>query len=242
MNLIMRVSTMNELPQLNKVIEQLNKNKQPAITDIISRLEKPPVSQGKMDNATTANSTPPVVPTDTTSLFSKIMDRLNSIGKIEYQRANVSEAVDNKREYKVGDDFSRGIIYAENRGTPEDKLYGVVGMTGDLGKYQVNPKVLKGWSKAWLGKEYNEKEFLNDPKAQEEFFKQYLAVVNRLQLTPEEAAVAWHRGWGELGTGDRKDRDERFRAKLAELMDEPESKKYLENFNKEFNKKNNGDK
>jgi len=181
-------------------------------------------------------------------LFKKLMDKLSSVGKVEYKRqtATASEAVKDKKfvSYVPDDSFSEGITYAENREAMDsgEDLYKVRGVTGDLGKYQVNPEVLSNWSEAWLDKKYTPEEFLNSPEAQEEFYKQFLAVANRLELTPEEAAVTWHRGWGELGTGDRATRDERFFAKLKELMEEPESKKYLETFRKGVDNKDNGNK
>jgi hypothetical protein len=124
--------------------------------------------------------------------------------------------------------FTKAIQYTESRGTEDP--YKAVGPTNDLGKYQASPGTLDSWSEAWLGKKYTPEEFLADPDAQETFFKQYLAVVNRLKLTPEQAAVAWHRGWGELGTGPRETRDERFLADLNAKMNEDVSQNYLNTF------------
>jgi hypothetical protein len=146
-----------------------------------------------------------------------------------YEKAPKAEA--------AGDDTRRetirtGIVYAENRGALQGggDLYRVVGVSGDLGKYQVNPQVLSDWSPAWLGKKYTKEEFLNDPDAQERFFDEFLNLADKYNLTPEEAAVTWHRGWGELGTGPRETREQRFREKLKQMMESDPGKKYLEQF------------
>lgn len=126
----------------------------------------------------------------------------------------------------------KGILYNENRGAVEagKNPYVSVGPTGDLGKYQTSPETLKGWSKVWLGREYTPEEFLADENAQEKYFNEFLKVVERLDLTPEEAAVTWHRGWGELGEGDKATRDERFRSRLQMLMKDEISRRYLDSF------------
>lgn len=131
--------------------------------------------------------------------------------------------------------FSNRIAGIENEalvGQP-DKMYKSVGVSGDLGKYQVSPQSLQDWSKAWLNKEYTKQEFLNDPQAQEKFFNNFLDVVERLKLNPEEAAVTWHRGWGLLGQGNktREQRDKEFREYLSKEMQSRESQNYLEKFN-----------
>lgn len=125
--------------------------------------------------------------------------------------------------------FRTGIVHNETRGAKDP--YTAVGPTKDLGKYQASPATLKGWAKAWLGKEYTPDEFLKDPSAQEKFFEEFTKVAERLNLTHEQAAVAWHRGWGELGTGDKATRDKRFLDRLNGMMEEDISKKYLESFN-----------
>lgn len=125
-----------------------------------------------------------------------------------------------------------GLIHSENRGAVSKgaDLYKVIGKTGDLGKYQANPQTVKEWSKVWLNKPYTSKEFLNDPQAQENFFNEFSKVVQRLNLTPEEAATAWHKGWGELGIGPKETRDSRFIAKLRTNMQSPENQEYLRQF------------
>jgi len=109
-------------------------------------------------------------------------------------------------------DLRKGFLHAENRGASAsgEDVYKVKGVTGDLGKYQVKPQTLKDWSGPWLGKTYSPKEFLNDPKAQEEFMNQFLAVVDAYELSPEDAAIVWHKGWGVLG--DNRPRDEKKKA------------------------------
>jgi hypothetical protein len=129
-------------------------------------------------------------------------------------------------------DFRNRIVYAENRGILQSggDLYSSVGVTGDVGKYQVNPQSLKEWSSVWLGKEYNVEEFKKDKNAQEEFFNQFIAVAKRLKLTPQQAAVAWHKGWGELGTGEAREvKDKKFLTSLDKRM--KQSGEYLNTFN-----------
>lgn len=126
--------------------------------------------------------------------------------------------------------FRAGIVYNETRGAKDP--YIAVGPTNDLGRYQASPATLKGWSKAWLGKEYTPDEFLKNPTAQEKFFEEFTKVAERLNLTHEQAAVAWHRGWGELGTGDKKTRDKRFLDRLNRMMEEDISNRYLDSFRK----------
>jgi len=132
------------------------------------------------------------------------------------------------------EDFTTRIVNIENEAlatsTPE-KLYASVGVTGDLGKYQVSPSSLAVWSKPWVGRLVTKSEFLRSPELQEKFWGEYLNVVERLQLTPEESAVAWHTGWGQLGKGSRETRDQRFRDKLAEKMNSKIGQAYLAKFN-----------
>ena len=137
-------------------------------------------------------------------------------------------------QYKFDrNDFSGRIARVETSTTTDSgsESYGVVGMTGDLGKYQVNPRTLKSWSEAWLGKRYTKQEFLNDPRAQEKFFNEFMNMVEKYALTPDEAAITWHRGWGELGSGDE-DRIQKFKEKLKSIIADPISQKYLAKFNK----------
>lgn len=129
--------------------------------------------------------------------------------------------------------FKQGITYAENRNALASGTdpYKVVGVTKDLGKYQVNPTTLSQWSQAWLGKQYTPQQFLNDPNAQEEFMNQFVNVAQRLKLTPEQAAAAWHKGWGELGTGKPQPvRDSEFFTNLSNKI--AQSQNYLADFNK----------
>lgn len=130
--------------------------------------------------------------------------------------------------------FTQKIIEAENRGARDrgENMYAVKGVTGDLGKYQVSPQTLATWSGPWLGNTYTPEEFLADPEAQEEFFSQFVSVAERLNLSQDEAAIAWHRGWGELGSGEsRETRDRVFRESLTKRMQEPVSQEYLRKFN-----------
>jgi len=172
-------------------------------------------------------------------LFKIVKGKLNQLNTQTYERKPDTEQEVRPEKldtsaYSFDDDsFRKGILHAENRGPAGrgENLYEVEGKTGDLGKYQVEPETLKLWSPYWLGKQYTPEEFKKSPKAQEEFFNQFLAVVERYQLTPEEAAVTWHKGWGQLGTGPRETREKRFRAKLKELMEDEGSQKYLLSYN-----------
>lgn len=162
-------------------------------------------------------------------------DKIKSGSKISYtapQQAAVVTSVAEAKEPDVSqfkpDVFTKGIAYNESRGASDP--YKAVGPTKDLGKYQASPDTLKGWSKAWLGKSYTPEEFLSDPDAQEKFFGEFVKVAQRLNLTHEQAAVAWHRGWGELGRGDKKTRDTRFLERLNAMMDEDISQAYLQSF------------
>ena len=132
------------------------------------------------------------------------------------------------------EDFRKRIVGAENEKILANggDLYKSVGVSGDLGKYQLNPSSLKAWSESWLGKNYTPDEFLQNKKAQEDFFKQFLDVTDEYKLTPDEAAIAWHRGWGELGTGPKETREQRFRDRLQKMMSEPSSQYYLTKFNR----------
>lgn len=133
-------------------------------------------------------------------------------------------------------DIRKGFVYSENRGAQAEgkDLYKVIGVTGDLGKYQVKPQTLKDWSKAWLGKEYTPDEFLKDPEAQEEFMNQFEAVVNSYNLTPEEAAIIWHKGWGVLG--DQKPRAEKEKALKAHIESKrEEASGYVKTFQEGLN-------
>jgi hypothetical protein len=126
-------------------------------------------------------------------------------------------------------------VNAENRGARDrgEDLYKVKGVTGDLGKYQVQPKTLALWSEPWLGKKYTSEEFLNDPKAQEEFMNQFEAVVEAYDLTPEEAAIIWHKGWGVLG--DQKPREEKKKL-LKEHIERQKQDKGVMEYVAEFKK------
>lgn len=130
-------------------------------------------------------------------------------------------------------DLERRFVHVENRGARDLKknLYEVVGKTGDLGKYQVSPDSLYDWSEPWLGKQYTKEEFLADKQAQEDFFNEFLNVAERYNLSPDEIAVAWHSGWGELGRGERETREKRFKESLKKRIKSGDYKEYVETFN-----------
>lgn len=154
-----------------------------------------------------------------------------ALSKSEYSKPETQMFV--KSPALDREDFTNRIVNVENEqavATSTDP-YPIIGHTGDLGKYQVNPASLKDWSKHWLGKTMTPQEFLKDPKAQDKFFHEFLNVVDKYKLTPDEAAVAWHSGWGKLGT-NLVDKEKRFRDYLRNAMQTPENKRYLELFNK----------
>lgn len=164
-------------------------------------------------------------------------DALGNIIKKEQPKEAVQPEADilseqAKSNFDV-ENFRKGIVYNEVRGAIGAGLnpYEVVGRTGDLGKYQVSPDSLESWSKIWLGKKYTPEEFKKDPQAQESFFGQFIKVAERLKLSPEQAAIAWHRGWGLLGIGEKGvERDQAFIQNLNAKMDEEISQKYLKSF------------
>jgi|SRR3990167_2239935 len=156
------------------------------------------------------------------NIFSTIKSVVNK--PIVYEKPEVKQPSFDRK------DFARRIRRVETGEASEEQATTTVGVTGDLGTYQANPKTLKDWGEAWLGKKYTSKEFLNNKEAQHTFFNEFMNVAERYNLAPEEAAVAWHRGWGELGTGPRETREQRFRKRLQEMMNEDISKSYLEKY------------
>lgn len=133
-------------------------------------------------------------------------------------------------EYKFDrDDFAKRIAWNESRG--EGDPYKAIGPTKDLGKYQASPDTLKGWSQPWLDKQYDEQSFLADPDAQERFFEEYMNVAEAYKLKPEEAAIAWHKGWGALGNQKpRAEREKEFREHIARQLADPANLDYLTTF------------
>jgi len=130
-------------------------------------------------------------------------------------------------------DVTAGILNAENKGAIAQKkdLYKVIGITGDLGKYQTNPLMLRDWGQAWLGRKVTPAEFLNNPDFQEQFYQQFLQVAQAHNLTPEQTAMAWHTGIGQLGTGPHDTRSARFMDSLQQRMQDPKYQGYMKNFN-----------
>ena len=154
-----------------------------------------------------------------------------ALSKSEYNKPDTQMFV--KTPTLDRQDFTNRIVNVENEqavATSTDP-YPIIGHTGDLGKYQVNPASLKDWSKHWLGKTMTPQEFLKDPKAQDKFFNEFMNMADKYKLTHDEAAVAWHNGWGQLGT-NLVDKEKRFRDYLRNAMQTPENKRYLELFNK----------
>lgn len=152
----------------------------------------------------------------------------NSKSTMTYEKQPSQEKVSSAKP-----DLRQGFIQAENRGARDrgENLYEQVGETGDIGKYQVEPETLRRWSEPWLGRTYTVEEFKKDPAAQEEFMNQFLAVVDAYGLTPEEAAIAWHKGWGAIGDQEgREINKKQLMAHIAEKRKDPEVQEYLKDF------------
>lgn len=145
------------------------------------------------------------------------------------QTANVMGAVAPLNEYSFDrEDFRKRISHNETRGQKDP--YATIGITKDLGRYQVSPNTLDAWSESWLGKKYDPQSYLADPNAQDQFFEEFMNVAEAYKLKPEEAAITWHKGWGPLGMGSKQEREKNFRAHVAQLMADPNSLAYLNTF------------
>lgn len=126
-------------------------------------------------------------------------------------------------------DFIQRISHVETRN--QDDPYKTVGVTGDIGRYQVSPQTLEAWSEPWLGKKYDQESFMQNPQAQDQFFTEYMNVADKYQLNPEEAAIVWHRGWGVLGDqANKPKRGQLMRQYVDGLMQDPNSSGYLNTF------------
>ena len=129
--------------------------------------------------------------------------------------------------------FRKGITYNETRGVVAagKDPYKAIGPTKDIGKYQVSPSNLSAWSKSWLGKKYTPEEFKNDPEAQEKFFTEFLRVKDKYDVTNEEAAIMWHRGYGVLGfKGSFEEKKQQLKKYLNEVRNEDKSVAYVNSF------------
>lgn len=102
------------------------------------------------------------------------------------------------------------------------KPYETIGVTGDLGKYQVNPITLKSYSKKFLGKEVTPEEFLANPDLQERFFENGVQHLSNLGAKSLDVfLMLWHEGWGDISS-----------ARIKKLRELPNVKKYLNNIRK----------
>jgi hypothetical protein len=153
--------------------------------------------------------------------------------KLGYTKVDDGELEGIREDIKMSKRIRAGFIQSENRGARdrgEDLYQSTNEKTGDLGKYQTSPETLKDWGKIWLDKEYTNQEFLDDPQAQETFMDEFEAVVRRYKLSPEEMAVAWHKGWGAIGFSNMT-----FEEKKKDLMasiesNKEEAKEYIRQF------------
>jgi hypothetical protein len=180
------------------------------------------------------------------SLFSKLKKPFEGMGTVSHTNpvgvpariattsspmaASAIQGVAPLRPYSFDrDDFKKRIAHVESRG--EYNPYKAIGITQDIGKYQVSPDTLKAWSGPWLDKEYTPEEYIQNPQAQEEFMEQYLDMVENYQLTPDEAAITWHRGWGKLGDQANKPRRRQImEEQKKQYMADPDSLGYLTTF------------
>ena len=129
--------------------------------------------------------------------------------------------------------FIKGILYNENRGAIASGAdpYQSVGPTGDLGKYQTSPTTLSDWSESWLGRKYTPEEFIADPDAQERYFDEFLKVKEKYNVSDEDAALMWHRGWGVIGTGkSKKEKEAALKEYLDRIREDDISQNYLNSF------------
>ena len=159
-----------------------------------------------------------------------------AMNMLEGEKKSEVFADETPKQEESKQDLRKGFTYVENRGAVSkgENVYEVKGVTGDLGKYQVKPQTLKEWSGPWLGKTYSPEEFLKDPDAQEKFMDEFLAVVDSYKLTPEEAAIIWHKGWGVLG--DQKPRAEKEKALKKHIESKRgEASEYVKTFKEGLN-------
>ena len=67
--------------------------------------------------------------------------------------------------------------------------------SGALGRYQVEPPTLKDYSKMYLGRQINPKEFLGSSQLQDQFIRNRLADwKKRFNLTEDQVIKAWNVG------------------------------------------------
>lgn len=82
----------------------------------------------------------------------------------------------------------------ETRGMTPEEAYRAIGVTGDLGSYQVNPETLKTYADEVFGRQVSQDEFLSDPQLQEQFAPWLWKHLLDLGFTEEEAVKAWNLG------------------------------------------------
>lgn len=131
--------------------------------------------------------------------------------------------------------FRRKVAYNESRGSKEpyraksEKAH--KDGSHDWGKYQANENTIREWSGPWLDKQHTVESFTADPEAQEQFFEEYMNMAENHELSPDEAAITWHRGWGALGNqADKPRRREIMKEQKKRYMSDPENLKYLTTF------------
>ena len=201
-------------------------------------LAKPPViTMGNKTMTRNAEGLPPVM----TPLEQPVPPVKNAASVIQSQIENpvpiaqaeepiVKKAVPPEKDNEL---FRKGITYNETRGVVAagKEPYKAIGPTKDIGKYQVSPSNLSAWSKSWLGKKYTPEEFKNDPAAQEKFFTEFLRVKDKYDVTNEEAAIMWHRGYGVLGfKGSFEEKKQQLKKYLDEVRHEDKSVAYVNSF------------
>lgn len=89
----------------------------------------------------------------------------------------------------------------------------------DYGKYQVNERTLETYAKKFLGKLVSAEEFLASPELQEQFVDAAIEHLKSLGAKSTDVFLAlWHKGWGDVSA-----------KRVAELKNDPQVKKYLDN-------------
>jgi hypothetical protein len=122
-------------------------------------------------------------------------------------------------------DYKKEISFRETGNVKKDP-YTIVKKntngTYDLGKYQINTAALKAYGDDFLGKATTSKELLANPQLQEKFIEGFIKKMEDEGYDKDLIIAMWHRGWGN-----------RSKERLAKLLNEDLTKKYLNNKPKE---------
>lgn len=91
----------------------------------------------------------------------------------------------------------------ETRGMTPEEAYKAIGVTGDLGSYQINPETLKTYADEVFGRQVSQDEFLSNPQLQEQFAPWLWKHLLDLGFTEEEAIKAWNLGVNGVNNPDK---------------------------------------